>query len=129
LVGDKVTPYELVEFYNSDTIGEIENLGTSYMVARVANFHKSIFYNSISQYDQTLVVVVVPEKSLDRFAVELRDENGRILEQSSSKDGIGVLSGEVKAGQAFSVSVRVLSSGHFLSKSYRLVVIGSGLVP
>jgi hypothetical protein len=71
-------------------------------------------------------VLVVPEKQLDNFDVTIKDSTGRVIAQSKSSSYIDWIQLQAPKGGAMKIEVSLAASGHFLSKTYRLYVVGSG---
>ena len=82
-------------------------------------------YSLRSNADQYVTVVLIAEKSLDTFALEIKDENGFTLARSKSSVYLNWIQMPVLKGQKLKASVSLVQSLHFLSNSYRLIVVGS----
>jgi hypothetical protein len=71
-------------------------------------------------------VLVVPEKQLDNFDLAIKDASGRVIAESHSSGYIDWIQLQAPKGGKMSIEVSLAASGHFLSKTYRLYVVGSG---
>ncbi len=82
-------------------------------------------YTVRSAVDQLVTILVVPEKELDDFDIAVEAPGARIVANTgyATMDWIQL---EVPAGTELEIAVRLYWSGHYLSSSYRLIVVGSG---
>lgn len=81
-------------------------------------------YLAESDSDQFVTVVVVPEKQLDVFSIEIKGR-GKVI-TSNSVGLINWIQLPVKNGERLTLVVKLTQSFHFLQHTYRLIVIGSG---
>lgn len=116
--------YELFEDYRESFAKTFADHDTSFMVEGVLlPSSETDTFKFTSRYDQFVTIAVVPVFSLDDF--DLRVKFGKNSIVSASHDYIDWIQVFVKADTKMSVSVSLASSGHFLSKDYRLFVVGS----
>lgn len=117
-------PFELVEMYDEATAKAVPPDTSFVALGEIRG--QSDTYPAKSQRDQWVTVLVVPEKQLDNFDLTIRDSAGRVLATSNSRSYIDWIELQAPAGGRMSIEVSLASSGHFLSKTYRLYVVGSG---
>ena len=118
--------YPLVESYREEAGRAMRDNDTSFMVTGdVASADEVDRFRFTSADRQLVTVTLVPEKELDAFELTIRDEQGRVLHQSSSDRSVDWVQLEVPAGARLSAEVRRTAHGHILSASYRLIVTGS----
>ena len=108
---------------------------TSFMVMGEIESSEKDNYIFTSGSDQFVTVLVVPEKSLDTFSIQSSEilkttemegiKASKSIASSASENLINWITFKVKKGETFKAGVSLMSSGHFLSKTYRLYVIGS----
>jgi hypothetical protein len=79
-----------------------------------------------SRHDQFVTIMVVPEKQLDTFDITIKSPEGRVLATSHSDSYINWIQVQAPRGGRMTVDVSLAASGHFLSKTYRLYVVGAG---
>ena len=65
-------------------------------------------------------------KQLDNFDITVKSSEGRVLATSHSDNYIDWIQLQAPKGGRMTVEVSLSASGHFLSKTYRLYVVGSG---
>lgn len=118
--------YELVEHYDELFARSMTDNDTSFMVSgRINSFFESHRYAFTSAGAQLVTIVLVPEKSLDNFDLTLLDGAGNEIAASNSYFYVDWIQVSVPAGQTLEARVHLASSLHYLSKSYRLLVVGS----
>ncbi len=121
------TKYELFEIYDAPVAKQLKDNDTSFMVTGLMSSSKETeSFQFHSQSDQSVTVIVVPEKSLDAFSLTLTDSNGKVLARSASFFLVNWIQTQVKRGERLNADVELLASGHFLRKNFRLIVVGSG---
>jgi hypothetical protein len=113
--------FHLVDWYPNGADGK--SLGTSFMLVDSVLFGDNQ-YNITSPDDQVVSVLVVPEKGLDIFGINI---TGRGMNASSeSLLAINWVTLRMRAGESVAVHVHLMGSAQVYSKSYRLVVVGAG---
>jgi hypothetical protein len=127
----EVRSYELFEKYSEEAAKAMTDNDTSFMVeGRIAYEGRGQYetdeFDFTSNSDQLVTVCVVPEKSLDDFDLEITDDKGNVLAKSDSDELIDWAQIQVKKGTKLKARVKLKDSGHWLSKTYRLYVVGSG---
>jgi hypothetical protein len=119
-------PFELVEMYDEATAKAMKPNDTSFVVAGEIADSETDVYEAKSMRDQFVTVLVVPEKQLDDFDLEIDSSDGRKLAASHSSGYIDWIQLQAPRGGRMKIKVSLAASGHFLSKTYRLYVVGSG---
>lgn len=101
---------------------------TSFMVrGALASRKEADVYTIHSAHDQIVTILVVPEKELDDFDLAVATDDGRVrIVANTGYETMDWIQMEVPAGTALRVAVGMYWSGHFLSSTYRLIVVGSG---
>jgi hypothetical protein len=117
--------FELVEMYDEDTAKSLTTPDTSYMATGEIASDEVDVYPAKSQRGQYVTVLVVPEKSLDDYDLTIKDSTGRVLAQSNSHSYIDWVQLPAPRGGRMSIEVSLAGSAQFLSKTYRLYVVGS----
>jgi len=121
--------YELFEYYDEDQAKDMPDNDTSFMVRGVSSGHRDMdVYFFTSAVDQIVTVLVVPEKELDDFDLQLSisDDTKPRLVSNTGYATMDWLQVKVTAGTNMAALVSNYWSGHWLSSSYRLIVVGSG---
>lgn len=124
-----VRAWPLFEYYpDEDDVKRRPDNDTSFMVRGAVDSRKDPdVYTVRSAHDQLVTILVVPEKELDDFdlVVGAADGGVRIVANTgyATMDWIQM---EVPAGTELQIGVGLYWSGHYLSSSYRLIVVGSG---
>lgn len=125
--GGALRSWPLFEYYpDSDTVMNGPVQDTSFMTRGVLNSRKETdVYRVRSAVDQLVTVLIVPEKELDDFDIAVETPGARIVANTgyATMDWVQL---EVPAGAELEIAVRMYWSGHYLSSSYRLIVVGSG---
>ena len=124
--GESERTYELFENYPAGFARTFEDNDTSFMTvgtASSAGTPESFAFRS--RQSQFVTVVVVPEKQLDDFDLEILDEQGKSLATSRSHALMDFVQLPVPAGKKLTARVTLSSSRHVLSKTFRLLVTGS----
>lgn len=117
--------FELVEMYDEDTAESLTTPDTSYMATGEIASDEVDVYPAKSLHAQFVTVLVVPEKSLDDYDLVVKDTSGHVLASSTSHSYIDWVQLPAPRGGRMSIEVSLAASGQFLSKTYRLYVIGS----
>ncbi|KAL4485007.1 hypothetical protein ABPG74_020184 [Tetrahymena malaccensis] len=121
--------YSLFEAYTSQFAKKNPKvLDTSFMILGTVNdFDSSKLekYTFTSNEDQIVIIVVVPEKSLDDFSLGVYDQNGKLIATSDNSDLVETITLKAKKGQKLTASIKLSSSAQIFSKTYRLIVTGS----
>ena len=124
--GDRRT-WPLFEYYpDADTVLDGPTQDTSFMTRGVLNSRtRADVYRVRSAVDQLVTILVVPEKELDDFDIAVETPGARIVANTgyATMDWIQL---EAPAGTELQIAIRQYWSGHYLSSSYRLIVVGSG---
>lgn len=119
--------YPLFEYYpDGEDVRSGPIQDTSFMTRDALLSRKSPHvYRVRSAVDQIVTVLVVPEKELDDFDLAVAADDTRIVANTgyATMDWIQM---QVPAGTELEIAVRLYWTGHFLSSSYRLIVVGSG---
>jgi hypothetical protein len=118
-------PFELVELYDETTAKSVAP-DTSFIARGEIRGGAVDGYPAKSQRDQVVTIAVVPEKQLDNFDLVVRDSTGAVLARSNSRRYIDWVQLRAPRGGRMTIEVSLAGSGHFLSKTYRLYVVGSG---
>jgi hypothetical protein len=122
--------YDLFERYTEAQAKCMTDNDTSFMVegriSYVDGDYETDAFEFTSATDQLVTIAVVPEKQLDDFDFEITDQHNNVLLSSDSGDLIDWAQMQVSAGTKLKVKVKLASSGHWLSKDYRLFVTGAG---
>lgn len=118
-------PFELVEMYDEATAKAVPP-DTSFVALGASSFGSVDVFPAKSLRDQVVTVLVVPEKQLDNFDVVIRDAAGSVLASSTSRGYIDWIQLQAPAGGRMTLEVSLAASGHWLSKTYRVYVVGSG---
>ncbi len=121
--------YELFEYYRDEDFakGKRDN-DTSFMVrGAIPSRNEPDIYTIRSEYDQLVTLLVVPEKELDDFDLAVGPlSTGPEIITHTGYETMEWVQMKVKAGTELAVAVSLYWTGHFLSSSYRLIVVGSG---
>ena len=118
--------YELVERYPGDTAAQLVDNDTSFMAeGAIDQADEADAYGMTSREAQAVTLAVVPEKQLDDFDLEVRDQAGKRLALSDSAAQIDFVQLRVAAGEKLTVRVTRRMHAHVLRASYRLVVVGA----
>jgi hypothetical protein len=117
--------FELVEMYDEDTARSVSPDTSFVALGEVPRGSVDVF-PAKSLRDQFVTVLVVPEKQLDNFDLTIKDATGRVIAQSKSSSYIDWIQLQAPKGGSMKIEVSLAASGHFLSKTYRLYVVGSG---
>ncbi|KAL4497774.1 hypothetical protein ABPG72_000529 [Tetrahymena utriculariae] len=127
--GQTKRTYCLFEAYTSQFAKKNSKvLDTSFMIlGTVDDFDSSKLekYTFISNDDQIVTIVVIPEKSLDDFSLGVYDQNGKLIATSDNFALVETITIKAKKGQKLTASIKLSSSEQILSKTYRLIVTGS----
>lgn len=119
-------PFELVELYDEPTAKSITTPDTSFVATGEAPRGEVDVYPAKSQRAQFVTVLLVPEKQLDNFDLTIKDGAGRVIATSTSSGYIDWIQLYAPKGGSMKIEVSLAASGHFLSKTYRLYVVGAG---
>lgn len=112
--------------YEEATAKSLSTPDTSYVALGELSRGSVDVFPAKSQRDQFVTVLVVPEKQLDNFDLTIKDATGRVIAKSNSSSYIDWVQLQAPKGGRMSIEVSLAASGHFLSKTYRLYVVGSG---
>jgi len=124
--GGSTRTYELFEQYSEERARKMEDNDTSFMVTgELRDQAEAGRFRFASRESQWVSVLVVPEKQLDDFDLELRDGAGRKLAVSQSRALIDFVQIQLPAGARIEADVRLRGTAHWLSHTYRLYVTGS----
>lgn len=124
--GEGTRRYPLVERYPGDTASQLDDNDTSFMAeGAIDGRDEADRYPMTSAEAQYVTLVVVPEKRLDDFDLEVLDGRGKRLARSDSRGLVDFV--QLRAGAGEKLEARVTRRGHLqpLRASYRLVVVGS----
>lgn len=116
--------FHLVKYYSQ--AGTHTSFDTSFMAVGAVETDKDAEYWVTSPEKQVVSILVVPEKSLDVFSVSATSPTNDLDIRSDSSTRINWITIEMRAGETVAVHVRLLASAHWLTHSYRLIVIGAG---
>lgn len=115
--------FELFEKYADSFAKKMKDNDSSFMVIGSGNLNE---YSFSSFSEQIISVLVVPEKQLDDFDLELLDGNKKIVARSNTPNYIDFIQLRVAKNSKWTARIKLKASYHFLSKTFRLFVIGSG---
>jgi len=118
--------FELVEMYDEATATAMHPNDTSFLALGTLERGAVDKYDIKSRHDQFVTILVVPEKQLDNFDITIKTPEGRELATSHSSSYIDWVQLQAPRGGRMTVEVSLAASGHLLSKTYRLYVVGSG---
>lgn len=119
-------PFELVEMYDEETARSVPPDTSFVALGELSRGGPADVIPAKSQRDQVVTVLVVPEKQLDDFDLTIKDDAGRVLASSRSSRYLDWVQLQAPRGGRMTIEVSLAGSGHFLSKTYRLYVVGSG---
>ncbi|THB69739.1 MAG: hypothetical protein D6B28_10855 [Gammaproteobacteria bacterium] len=122
-----VRTYELVENYDEGYAKSKTDNDTSFMVEGYIAWPYSEVdsYTIHSATSQYVTVLVLPEYTLDDFDMVIKDSEGNVIATSNSGDYVDWIQLPVEANTALTIEVELYSTGHYLTKDYRLFVTGS----
>jgi hypothetical protein len=118
--------FELFEMYDEATAKSYAPNDTSFVALGELPRGSVDRFDIKSRHDQFVTIVVVPEKQLDNFDITIRSPEGQVLATSRTSSYIDWVQLQAPRGGRMTVDVSLAASGHFLSKTYRLYVVGSG---
>lgn len=123
---DTIRTYELFEKYTESHAKSMTDNDTSFMVeGEIYPLSENDTYTFTSNESQFVTILVTPEKEYDDFDLEILDSNDNVIATSNRADYIDWVQIQVPAGTTLKARVTLHSTGHFLSKTYRLFVVGS----
>ena len=120
--------YELFEVYDEDFAKTMTDNDTSFMVVG-SNYKSTDSFKFTSHYNQIITILIVPEKELDDFDLYVGLDDGDtppVITSNTGYETMDWVQMKVQAGTKMHIAVRNYWSGHFLSSTYRLIVVGSG---
>jgi len=128
--GSTSNTFELFEIYEQsyaarfDPASQDTSFGVYGTYDKTSRSKRSV-YPMTSQQDQVVTVMVVPVYQLDSFELAITDRDGNVLAASYNLYYPPWIQLRVKAGTTMKINILNVFSGHFLSKDYRLFVVGS----
>jgi hypothetical protein len=117
--------YGLFERYDETFAKQMTDNDTSFMVQGNAHVGEVDLFPFTSDSKQLVTVLVVPEAQLDDFDLVISDDKGEVVAQANSASLVDWVQLRVPAGEQLTAHVELYSSFHWLSKRYRLYVVGS----
>ncbi|MFL0809686.1 MAG: hypothetical protein K6L76_04670 [Agarilytica sp.] len=123
-----VRTYELFENYPESYAETSTDNDTSFMVEGWVSYPytETDSFEFTSGDNNYLTIVLTPVYSLDDFDLVIKDELGNVVATSNTYDYIDFVQlNNIAAGTKLTAEVTLYSSYHYLTKDYRLFVVGS----
>lgn len=118
--------YGLYEHYTESYAKSMTDNDTSFMVSgEISISSETDVYEFTSAQNQVVTILLVPEKQLDDFDLEIVDQNDNVIATSNAYTYIDWIQLKVPAGTKLKARVWLAGSYHWLSSTYRLFVTGS----